>query len=88
MAYELELWKRDGAKGECREHVVRVPSLESAKQTFEAARREGIARITLARSGTSVIWDLWRAEDRDTELDAQERTLEDIRLLPKTKRRG
>ena len=79
MAYEIETWKRDGAKGESRVHCVRPKNLEDAAAIFAAMNTRGLARITLARSGTSVIWDIWRSPKRDHELDADLRTFRDIR---------
>lgn len=87
MAYEIETWKRDGARGEYRVHVVRVRNLEDAAATFATMGTSRLARITMARSGTDTIWDLWRADDRDTDLDAETRTFDDIRTYPRAKRR-
>lgn len=88
MAYEIETWVRDGVKGECRRHVVRPKNLEDAAAIFAVIDTAGLARVTMARSGSSVIWDLWQSDDRDIELDANLRTFDDIRTNPRPKRRG
>ena len=88
MAYEIEGWERDGARGESRFYCVRVRNLAEARSIFESVPLR--ARITL-RDTRGRIWDLLRSKNRDKELDTQLRTLEDARpagaALPRRKHR-
>jgi len=99
MAYQVELWKSDRPArpiggGEVRELAYRVQRLEQAGPIVDQAKRDvryGIVRITLEDT-RGKYWDLWRHPDRDTTLDAELRTLIDLRpagaAVAKVKRRG
>lgn len=81
MAYEIESWTRSpGAKGEERHRVWRIRNIMSGVDAMALALQDrGICRITLARTGSETIWDLWRSEGRDQELDASMRDLKNLR---------
>lgn len=87
MAYEIKTWERDGLRGESRVLGIRVRNLKGAVAIFACLATQGLARITMAQSGTSTFWDLWRSPDRDIELDADIRTFDDLRANPRPKRR-
>lgn len=80
MAYEIESWLRAPNKGEERLRSWRIRNLQQGQDILKLARKDhGLCRITLARTGSEYIWDLWRSEDRDQELDASVRQLENLR---------
>ncbi len=83
MAYEIESWTRSpGSKGEERHRAWRIRNLEHGREILALALKDrGLSRVTLARTGSECIWDLWRHTDRDQELDASMRSLTNLKGL-------
>lgn len=81
MAYEIESWTRSpGSNSEERHRTWRIRNLEHGREILALALKDrGLSRVTLARTGSGSIWDLWRHEDRDQELDASMRSLTNLK---------
>ena len=88
MAYIIETWEADFPRGEFRVKMIPVTTLAQAVPVYDALPKSGLARITLARTGTTVIWDLYRGASRDMALDAPQRSLEPVKPLPEKRRQA
>ena len=82
MAYVIESWIRamdrqtNQCKGEEAHRKWRVRHSMNAGPILAAARRDfAVCRVTLTHLTSATMWDLYRAEDRDRELDNSLRQL-------------
>lgn len=86
MAYDVISWTRctDGGHrivpGEEQLRFVRMRHFGHAKPVLQTLMSDfSVCRVTLSRPGTESVWDLYRADGRDLDLDSSMRFVNETR---------